>query len=125
MSFFCTEPRKKLYEFFYYIISILSFEIFSPTCSAIHVILVERTTSGVVHARPSSSLPSKSQHEDEKNLRAQEMNKPFPLPVPFDYRVRRTGEQSLLILPQRLIGFTGKYFHKINSQSFLNVSVNF
>ncbi|VBB31827.1 unnamed protein product [Acanthocheilonema viteae] len=62
-----------------------------------------RTTSGVVHARPASSPASKSRQENEKRVRAPEMNKPFPLPVPFDYRVRRTGEQSLLVLPQRAL----------------------
>lgn len=28
---------------------------------------------------------------------------PFPLPVPFDFRVKRTGEQSLLVLPQKFL----------------------
>ncbi|EJD74858.1 CBR-NURF-1 protein [Loa loa] len=60
-----------------------------------------RTTSGVVHARPPLSPSSKSRQESGKDVKALEMNKPFPLPVPFDYRVKRTGEQSLLILPQR------------------------
>lgn len=71
------------------------------------VIIVGRTTSGVVHARPAS----KSQQEGGKNMQALEMNKPFPLPLPFDYRVRRTGEQSLLVLPQRLLCPVGKHFH--------------
>ncbi|VDK85722.1 unnamed protein product [Litomosoides sigmodontis] len=59
-----------------------------------------RTTSGVVHARPTSL---QSRQENGKDVKALEMNKPFPLPVPFDYRVRRTGEQSLLVLPQRAL----------------------
>lgn len=63
------------------------------------MIIVGRTTSGVVHARPASL---QSRQENGKDVKALEMNKPFPLPVPFDYRVRRTGEQSLLVLPQRL-----------------------
>lgn len=77
-----------------------------------HIIIVGRTTSGVVHARPPLSLSSKSRQENGKDMKALEMNKPFPLPVPFDYRVRRTGEQSLLILPQRLVRFPEKYLYK-------------
>ncbi|CAG9536170.1 unnamed protein product [Cercopithifilaria johnstoni] len=62
-----------------------------------------RTTSGVVHARPASSPASKSRQGNDQSMKALEMNKPFPLPVPFDYRVRHTSEQSLLILPPRAL----------------------
>uniref|UniRef100_A0A182EDU5 DDT domain-containing protein n=2 Tax=Onchocerca ochengi TaxID=42157 RepID=A0A182EDU5_ONCOC len=73
---------------------------YSLACRQAIVQSMERTTSGVVHARPPSS---KSRQENGKDVKVLEMNKPFPLPVPFDYRVRRTGEQSLLILPQRAL----------------------
>ncbi|VDO48264.1 unnamed protein product [Onchocerca flexuosa] len=74
---------------------------YSLACRQAIVQSMERTTSGVVHARPPTSLSSKSRQENGKDVKVMEMNKPFPLPVPFDYRVRRTGEQSLLVLPQR------------------------
>uniref|UniRef100_A0A158Q8A9 Bm3641 n=1 Tax=Elaeophora elaphi TaxID=1147741 RepID=A0A158Q8A9_9BILA len=76
---------------------------YSLTCRQAVLQSMGRTTSGVVHARPASSLASRSRQENGKGVKALEMNKPFPLPVPFDYRVRRTGEQSLLILPQRAL----------------------
>uniref|UniRef100_A0A183EIP3 GST N-terminal domain-containing protein n=1 Tax=Gongylonema pulchrum TaxID=637853 RepID=A0A183EIP3_9BILA len=59
-----------------------------------------RTTSSVVHAHPQSPECKKENGSDEKVLG---IDKPFPLPVPLDYRVRRTGEQSLLVLPQKAL----------------------
>ncbi|KAM3720121.1 putative nucleosome-remodeling factor subunit [Dirofilaria immitis] len=76
---------------------------YSLTCRQAVLQSMGRTTSGVVHARPPLSPSSKSRQGNEKDVKALEMNQPFPLPVPFDYRVRRTSEQSLLILPQRAL----------------------
>ncbi|VIO94057.1 PHD-finger family protein [Brugia malayi] len=76
---------------------------YSLTCRQAVSQSMGRTTSSVVHARPPSSSPSKSHQENGKDVKTLEMNKPFPLPLPFDYRVRRTGEQSLLILPQKAL----------------------
>ncbi|VDN05007.1 unnamed protein product [Thelazia callipaeda] len=73
---------------------------YSPTCRQALIQSMDRTTSGVVHARPLSSKCVQGNGQSNKVCLA---NKPFPLPTPFDYRVKRTGEQSILILPQRAL----------------------
>ncbi|KHN88716.1 Nucleosome-remodeling factor subunit [Toxocara canis] len=74
-------------------------------------------TDGVVHASdPLKSQMTKASKTVKENVVLGE-GKPFPLPVPFDFRVRRTGQQSLLVLPQRALkrlarqgGLNSNYF---------------
>ncbi|VDN30720.1 unnamed protein product [Gongylonema pulchrum] len=73
---------------------------YSLTCRQAIAQTMGRTTSSVVHAHPPSPECKKENGSDEKVLG---IDKPFPLPVPLDYRVRRTGEQSLLVLPQKAL----------------------
>lgn len=60
------------------------------------------STSAVVKARDFSKHNGANEAKSgNKKVMGEEI--PFPLPVPFDFRVRRTGEQSLLVLPQMFL----------------------
>uniref|UniRef100_F1KPU6 Nucleosome-remodeling factor subunit NURF301-like protein n=1 Tax=Ascaris suum TaxID=6253 RepID=F1KPU6_ASCSU len=61
------------------------------------------SVSDIVHASDPLRPQKKCGSETGQDNEVLGEGKPFPLPVPFDFRVRRTGQQSLLVLPQRAL----------------------
>ncbi|VDK42531.1 unnamed protein product [Anisakis simplex] len=56
--------------------------------------------TGIVHASD-PFVSSIRKMRDDSEIEGE--GKPFPLPVPFNFRVRSTGQQSILVLPQRAL----------------------
>lgn len=66
---------------------------------------IQLGTTGVVRAwdpsKPDPACVRKNLDDSGENVLGE--GKPFPLPVPFNFCARRTGKQSLLVLPQRAL----------------------
>uniref|UniRef100_A0A158R694 SMB domain-containing protein n=1 Tax=Syphacia muris TaxID=451379 RepID=A0A158R694_9BILA len=62
-----------------------------------------KLTSGCVHAQNPSLVYTREKVDDKCCQGVLGEDKPFPLPVPFNFSAKRSGEKSLLILPQKFL----------------------